>query len=57
MKKKKSILPGLMLISGMGVAMYMIYKKNPNIICDMKNSVKETAYKLADSLEDMTEDM
>lgn len=52
-RKKSSMLPGVMLMAGMGMAAYMMYKMNPDMMCDMKNSVKETAYKIADSLEEM----
>lgn len=57
MKKKNGMLKGMMIAVGMGAIAYMMYKKNPNIIKDMKDSVKETAYKVADSLEDMTDEM
>ena len=52
-RKNSSMLPAVMIMSGMGIAAYMLYKKNPNMICDMKEKVKETAYKVADSLEEM----
>ena len=52
-KNNSSIVPAMMIMAGMGVAAYMLYKKNPDMICDMKEKVKETAYKVADTLEEM----
>ena len=43
-----------MMCVGAGVGALLWYKKkNPDMICDMKEKVKETAYKVADTLEEM----
>ena len=54
---KNKMMPRAMIIMGMGLGAYMLYKNNPDMMCEMKNKIKNMAYRIADSLEDMTEDM
>ena len=54
---KNKMMPRAMIIMGMGLGAYMLYKNNPGIMYEMKNKIKDMAYRIADSLEDMTENM
>lgn len=52
--KKKSMLPGLMIMAGVGLGAYMIYKKNPNIMCDMRNMMADAMDMVADGMDDIS---
>lgn len=57
MKKCSKLTTGALIFTGIGVASWMMYKKNPHIICDIKMKVKDMAFDLADRLEDMNMEM
>lgn len=52
-KKSKKTMALMALIGGMGVAGYMYMKKNPDLMCQMKELTKDIAKKTYDKLEDM----
>lgn len=56
MKKNGKMAVSALIFTGIGIGAWMMYKKNPNIICDMKVKVKDMAGTFADKLDDMNMD-
>lgn len=52
-KKTKKCMAVAAILGGMGVAGYMYMKKNPDLLCQMKEMTKDVARKTYEKLEDM----
>ncbi len=53
MEKKTKRYMTLAILGGMGVAGYIYMKKNPDLLCQMKEMTKDMAKKTYEKLEDM----
>ena len=53
LEKKTKKYMALAILGGMGVAGYMYMKKNPDLLCQMKEMTKDMAKKTYEKLEDM----
>lgn len=53
LEKKTKKYMALAILGGMGVAGYMYMKKNPDLLCQMKEMTKDMAKKTYEKLEEM----
>lgn len=53
LEKKTKRYMTLAVLGGMGIAGYMYMKKNPDLLCQMKEMTKDMAKKTYEKLEDM----
>ena len=50
---KKMFVSGMMIGTGLSIAMYMLYKMNPSMMNNMKYMVKDSFNKIKDNMEEM----